>query len=417
MSRERFAWTIVHGFYGSMGGFVVEREAVPIELGNELFGKRQRLTLTARGAALVARCGHLPHITREEILDKNKADTIAKLFVCLQAGWFFIQVFARLANRLPVTLLEVNTLGHVAIAFVMYMLWWHKPRQVKEPTKLEGEWLPPLLAYMYMASHVSGRKHRKLPFHSCPDDAEIGGVVYRLNQILPPGSGDYIGKMSRGEPATALSGYFHKSRLGYLLAADLEGTAQYTHWISAAKAIETYPVVSEGLRCLTHDRKGCSACNGFRLPMEELLVPTTADYPNDELLRRVNSLVMGVILWGATIVYGAIHTAAWNAYFPTTIEKWMWHSSSVWVAFSGVVWVSINAVAKLIPQIDRLWMRFLRRKTHWLFDAVVLLLCVVCGVAYIFSRGFLVIEAFISLRRLPVAAYETPSWLQVLPHL
>jgi hypothetical protein len=151
--------------------------------------------------------------------------------------------------------------------------------------------------------------------------------------------------------------------------------------------------------------------------MEELLVPTTADYPNDELLRRVNSLVMGVILWGATIVYGAIHTAAWNAYFPTTIEKWMWHSSSVWVAFSGVVWVSINAVAKLIPQIDRLWMRFLRRKTHWLFDAVVLLLCVVCGVAYIFSRGFLVIEAFISLRRLPVAAYETPSWLQVLPHL
>jgi hypothetical protein len=36
---------------------------------------------------------------------------------------------------------------------------------------------------------------------------------------------------------------------------------------------------------------------------------------------------------------------------------------------------------------------------------------------YVFSRSFLVVEAFVSLRRLPTAAYNTPSWTQYLAHL
>jgi hypothetical protein len=36
---------------------------------------------------------------------------------------------------------------------------------------------------------------------------------------------------------------------------------------------------------------------------------------------------------------------------------------------------------------------------------------------YVCSRSFLVVEAFISLRKLPIAAYNTPSWTQYLAHL
>lgn len=150
--------------------------------------------------------------------------------------------------------------------------------------------------------------------------------------------------------------------------------------------------------------------------MEEFLVPTASDWPTNQLLRRVDSLVMGAVLWFATIAYGAIHTAAWNSYFPTTVEKWMWHSSSIYVAFSGMVWVAIHLVAKLFPSIDALWIRFLHRRTYWMTDCVIILLCTVCGLAYVFSRAFLVIEAFNSLRKLPKGAYDTPSWIQVLPH-
>ena len=32
------------------------------------------------------------------------------------------------------------------------------------------------------------------------------------------------------------------------------------------------------------------------------------------------------------------------------------------------------------------------------------------------ARAFIVIEAFVSIRQLPLAAYETPSWSQIMPH-
>jgi len=39
------------------------------------------------------------------------------------------------------------------------------------------------------------------------------------------------------------------------------------------------------------------------------------------------------------------------------------------------------------------------------------------GMAFIFGRGFLVIEAFISIRSLPAGAYDTVSWVGFLPHI
>ena len=67
-----------------------------------------------------------------------------------------VQVIGRAALSLPVKLLEVNSLGHVLCAPVIYLLWWHKPRLVHEPTKLEGDWVKPICAYMYMrrSSHA-----------------------------------------------------------------------------------------------------------------------------------------------------------------------------------------------------------------------------------------------------------------------
>lgn len=80
------------------------------------------LTLTARGVALLAKCDLLPDLHEAEIIDKSKADGLAKLVACGQAGWMLVQVIGRVALRLPITLLEVNTLGHVVCAFAIYIL-------------------------------------------------------------------------------------------------------------------------------------------------------------------------------------------------------------------------------------------------------------------------------------------------------
>lgn len=116
--ERRYKWTETHSFFASTGGFAFDIDDEYDETGEKTTTFLpaecpRRLTLTARGVALLARCGLLPDIPEEEIKDKSKANTMAKALVVLQASWMLIQVIGRLIDRLPVTLLEVNTVAHV----------------------------------------------------------------------------------------------------------------------------------------------------------------------------------------------------------------------------------------------------------------------------------------------------------------
>jgi hypothetical protein len=53
----------------------------------------------------------------------------------------------------------------------------------------------------------------------------------------------------------------------------------------------------------------------------ELVQIRRRDWSNAGLLRRTQSLIMGMVLWGASMAYGAIHIAAWNYFFPSPIEE------------------------------------------------------------------------------------------------
>lgn len=105
-----------------MGGFT-------FLLGNLTIFKSEnkRLTLTARGVALLADCDLLPNIGTEYLNDKSKSDGLSKFITCAQVAWLIVQVIGRLVLGLQVTLLEINTLGHVLCALIIYVLWWHKP--------------------------------------------------------------------------------------------------------------------------------------------------------------------------------------------------------------------------------------------------------------------------------------------------
>lgn len=47
-------------------------------------------------------------------------------------------------------------------AFSMYTMWWNKPLTPKEPIiAASGDWLPELLAFMYVSSEVSGAVDEK----------------------------------------------------------------------------------------------------------------------------------------------------------------------------------------------------------------------------------------------------------------
>lgn len=76
---------------------------------------------------LKARGEEIPNLTEEEINAKSKANGLAKALVCIQALWFIATCVSRLAQRIPISLLELNTFGHCICAVLIYLLWSEKP--------------------------------------------------------------------------------------------------------------------------------------------------------------------------------------------------------------------------------------------------------------------------------------------------
>jgi hypothetical protein len=155
---------MAHSFYAGMGGFVFDISGSPFSqaahtkplLEPYIPGDCCQSTLTAEGILFLVSSGYvLPSISKKAIHDRSKADGLAKTLVCLQAGYMIIQCATRVAGKLPLSLLEINTLGHVFCALVMYSFWLHKPQDIHTSTHFSDEEFRPVCAYMYMVSSIS----------------------------------------------------------------------------------------------------------------------------------------------------------------------------------------------------------------------------------------------------------------------
>lgn len=439
-----------------MGGFVFDLDTISASVLSPLSSEPQRLTLTPRGVALLARCGLLPDISKQDIWDKSKADGLTKALVCLQAGWMIIQVLARVVGGLPVSLLEVNTIGHVVCAFTIYVLWWHKPRQIQEPTILRGKWVQPLSAYMWMSSRLSdprkerglavfrpkrvpemdglavqlveagGERHLSLSSKESPRADVTNGKSDRKVTIIPEKTSDCTVNLlsereDEEEPPPFASRCAFKPDYGYMgpvfgVKSSI-ALAQYSQpparWRLALDAMQMLPAIQERVCADTkHTRY-----HWHRLSGEELVTERAGNWSSDPLLKGLRGLVMGMALWFASMAYGAVHAAAWDGYFPSYLEAEMWRSSSLYITASGLLWLCINLFAQLSPSIDNYWESILARRGGTLSYIALGFTCTVCGIAYIFARAFLVVEAVISLRSLPAGIYATPTWSLLIPHL
>ena len=111
-------WDMTHSFFACTGGFAFDIPVIKSgadDRSPDQLDIPQRIPITARGMAFLAECGHLPDVSIKDIEDKSKANALAKALVICQAGWMLIQILGRLIARLPVTLLEVNTVAHVYV--------------------------------------------------------------------------------------------------------------------------------------------------------------------------------------------------------------------------------------------------------------------------------------------------------------
>jgi hypothetical protein len=120
---------------------------------------------------------------------------------------------------------------------------------------------------------------------------------------------------------------------------------------------------------------------------------------------------------GLPILYGSIHLAAWNFEFLTQVERIMWRVACLTIA-SGV-FVCITLSFAITLSIDLLEGR--NRFVSWLADFLDTSFpyLVFCGesVTFLSSRLFVIVESFISVRRLPLGIFITVEWSDYIPHL
>lgn len=152
ITDRRHRWTHVHSFYALMGGFVFDTSSAPAKF---LPLETTRLTVRFQGLRYIAKHAPslVPDISEEDIRDKSKADSLAKVLVCLQAIWFCVQCIVRVAQDQDISFLELNTFAHAVCTLMTYALWWHKPLDIESPSLIVGDEAWEMCALMYVTSN------------------------------------------------------------------------------------------------------------------------------------------------------------------------------------------------------------------------------------------------------------------------
>lgn len=116
-------WTVHHGFFADMGGFVL----APVDSPRFPINSKQLHYLVSKGYVT------MPTITKRDIRDRTKADYFAKFVTILQTAWFLLQVGGRAVTGLHVTTLELTAVAIVVCTFGTFYCWYKKPLDVEVP--------------------------------------------------------------------------------------------------------------------------------------------------------------------------------------------------------------------------------------------------------------------------------------------
>jgi hypothetical protein len=358
-------WTISHGFFALMGGFMLFDGRTPAQ------------TLLSDQLDSLSGSGEIefPEITEKEVQDRGKGDALAKGVVVLQTGWFVTQIVARKVQGLSITELEVATLAFAALNFVVYALWWHKPLDVKCAVRV----------YKKQSSDVGGVDDDELVDQGRSvggDKRGVWAVLQRAVKVVRA-----FGRHLRDGVPNAFGGG--------------------EWWPLSAWLIPFLKVINREDDYV----------------WEEKRVGTF--YAGDLSTRGEWAVYLAVATIGT--VFGSIHLTTWSYAFPSQTERVLWRVSSLAItclpaviagAAVTVYWVDPEEGIKLLNRLEEL--NFLQC-LEWLFWVLVSITCAFSlslgGSLYAVFRVILLGLPFVSLRSLPPSAYQTVSWTALIPHL
>ncbi|PBK60128.1 hypothetical protein ARMSODRAFT_734422 [Armillaria solidipes] len=390
---KHFNLTMTHGFFISMGGFI-GAGGTPIKIADLLHLDGLALFQKSFSVRPGLDLSSISCITEEELQDRSKGDALSKIVAVVQTTWFVVQYLARFNESLPITQLETATLAFAVLNIFNYVLWWHKPLDVRCPINacsiLEEREFYESVDTMTFASHSSVFSFyvadmgplRALSLNSTPNNSDS-----------PHSS--FLSSSPRSPQITSLrrrySDVHHFPFFDYTYTEAKQWLSYATYGRFATEAFQ-------------------SALQRYRRTMGKILfgrgwssayggVPTlwagTLDYEKTWYIGYFGAAI------GA--LFGGIHCLAWSFAFASVPECVLWRISSLVVAIVPVVLAMQLAFIKILP----------KRKIVRAIQAATPLLILL----YLLARMTLLIEAFLSLRFLEPGVLEEVNWTKFIPHL
>ena len=350
-------WSQTHAFFAIMGGFMLVEpvgEKGYRELGVVYPAKLRSLYDAGRI--------DLRLITKATIQDKSKGDWVSKGIVLLQTTWFIIQILARLAERLPVTELEIVTLAFTVLNFLTYGFWGNKPIGVQTPIALPL--LPPKPSSPVRSTDQSQDKDSEKGEEGDGDaSAAVTSIVLELERQREDE------REARLENPTPTEVFRDLLSLLYKYSPQLFRD----------------PVGCVRVVIMNLSRSG--APTGICLSLTVI-----------------------------TTIFGGIHLIAWNFRFPTLEERWAWRAAAIVISVvPAYMFFGRTLAVYLIDSVLKVKREGIMRRI--LLGVATLLCTLPGGVLYTLSRAALILVAVMELRNLPAGALVTVQWTTLIPHV
>ncbi|KAI1778242.1 hypothetical protein F4818DRAFT_290998 [Hypoxylon cercidicola] len=359
-------WTIRHGFFANMGGFVLDArpDFVPFPL-------------NVHQLHYLVRNGYVDYekilIKEEEVEDKNKFDTLTRIVTIVQLFWFAIDILARVILGMALTTLELSTIGFIFCAVSTAIFWRHKPQDVSYPILLEPN--VPLCEILMNAGHDAAKPYSYTPLDFASSKPHMFQGIWRYCFRIPERVGFY----------------FHSPKRPINKIWD-DNFPELIPWADAALAVVQFGFAAIHV-----------AGWNFHYPtdVERIMWRTCTVF-------ILCSMFMVWVILSSTYI-GLPRLRSWlearhNSASPILLCRLQarLRSTKSYQLMKRIASHKINNSPNKAPDED-----------IPLLTAVVL---IPLGVLYVVARMFIIIEDMINFRSLPPSVYASVDWTAFLPH-
>jgi len=365
-------WSMRHAFYTDMGGFVVrtsEGVSWPLDA-NQLFyliqhGWIEQPTLSSKIL-----------LNKSDLDDRNKQNTLVRLFSLAQILWFLVSCIARACQHLPVTTLELTTIGFIATTVGITIAWYQKPADVKTRQIIE---LNVSVAELHANAGLDGTYYwYDTPLDFLNSEKTYYGIAWRycLNILSK-----MFRRRSSQRPINRRpdDNFLPISRIGMVMV----GIPGAISW-------------------------------GANLAAWNLDFPTSIE----KQMWRISSLILI-----ATVSAGGLYNEIIIHFFP----NWRKEACDRFAVYHQRT-TDLESTAskdKFSEKVRRkkerviFWLsnNSLNGDPSWSMELRVLLPALICGALYSLSRGYLLVEDLIDFRGQNPEVYKDVDWGAFLPHV